>query len=173
MHGNRTSIPGVPHYETLTNRRDFLARAGGGFGAMAMAYLLGGQPLRAGTPGAASPRSILYPLAPRAGHHAGRAKNVIFLFMEGGASQIDLFDPKPKLHELAGKPLPASFGQPITAMGEYGARSSRRSARGSSTARAARGSATGCPTSPTSSTTSPCCGPATATASTTPAASAK
>src|SRR5690606_31826262 len=42
-------------------------------------------------------------------------------FMEGGPSHIDLFDPKPKLNELAGQPLPESFGTVITAMGEAGA----------------------------------------------------
>jgi hypothetical protein len=46
---------------------------------------------------------------------------VIFLFMEGGPSAIDFFDPKPKLNELAGQPLPPSFGRVITAMGEYSA----------------------------------------------------
>ena len=50
-------------------------------------------------------------------HHAPKAKSVIFLFMEGGPSHIDLFDPKPKLNELHGKPLPPSFGKLITAMG--------------------------------------------------------
>src|SRR5262249_4858533 len=43
--------------------------------------------------------------------------NVIFLFMEGGPSHLDTFDPKPELTRLAGQKLPASFGQPITAMG--------------------------------------------------------
>src|SRR5213078_2312190 len=43
----------------------------------------------------------------------------IFLFMEGGPSHIDLFDPKPLLGELAGKPIPPSFGRVITAMGEF------------------------------------------------------
>jgi hypothetical protein len=118
---NRTILPGVPHYETLSNRRDFLARAGGGFGALAAACLLGQSPLRAADKLIAPPTSILSPLAPRPGHYVGKAKSVIFLFMEGGPSQIDLFDPKPKLNELHGKPLPESFGQVITAMGEYGA----------------------------------------------------
>jgi len=47
-----------------------------------------------------------------------KAKSVIFLFMEGGPSHLDLFDPKPKLNELAGQRLPESFGKIITAMGE-------------------------------------------------------
>jgi hypothetical protein len=48
----------------------------------------------------------------------GTAKNVIFLFMEGGPSHLDLFDPKPLLNQLAGQQLPASFGDVITPMGE-------------------------------------------------------
>ena len=57
----------------------------------------------------------------QAPHHKPTAKSVIFLFMEGGPSHIDLFDPKPKLNELAGQPLPESFGPVITPMGEYDA----------------------------------------------------
>lgn len=60
------------------------------------------------------------PALPRAPHHEPRAKNVIFLFMEGGPSHIDLFDPKPTLNKLHGQPMPASFGKPITAMGTAG-----------------------------------------------------
>src|SRR5690606_7843198 len=86
------------------SRREFLTRGGAGFGAVALAYLL--------RDAAASPATA------RAPHSAGRAKSVIFLFMEGGPSHIDLFDPKPKLNELAGQQLPESFGPIITAMGE-------------------------------------------------------
>ena len=118
---NATSLPGVPHYQAIRSRRDFLARAGAGFGAVAMSYLLGGSPLQAAPQFSAVPHDALSPLAPRAPHYAAKAKSVIFLFMEGGPSHIDLFDPKPKLNDLAGKPLPASFGPIITAMGEYGA----------------------------------------------------
>src|SRR5581483_8250599 len=57
------------------------------------------------------------PLAPKKPHHTPKAKSVIWLFMEGGPSHVDLFDPKPKLAELAGQPMPASFGRPITATG--------------------------------------------------------
>jgi len=57
------------------------------------------------------------PTIPRKPHHTAKAKAVIFLFMEGAPSHIDLFDPKPKLNELHGQPMPASFGRPITAMG--------------------------------------------------------
>ena len=46
------------------------------------------------------------PLAPKAPHFAANAKRVIFLFMTGGVSHVDTFDPKPKLTEMDGKPLP-------------------------------------------------------------------
>jgi hypothetical protein len=90
------------------SRREMLLRGGAGFGALALGYLLQDNPLFAGTS----------PLVPKLAHHPARAKSVIFLFMEGGPSHIDLFDPKPKLAELAGQPLPASFGKVITSMGE-------------------------------------------------------
>ena len=49
------------------------------------------------------------PLAPKPPHFAPKAKNVIFLFMEGAPSQMDLFDPKPELQKWHGKPLPESM----------------------------------------------------------------
>src|SRR5262249_32336086 len=49
------------------------------------------------------------PLAPKKGHHAARAKRVIYLFMAGGPSQLELFDHKPKLKDLHGQPIPAEF----------------------------------------------------------------
>jgi hypothetical protein len=106
----------VPHHEILTNRRDFLRRGGAGFGALALASLMGDRSLlgalgdTGGAPGS--------PMADKVPHLAGRAKNVIFLFMEGGPSHLDICDPKPLLNKLAGQPLPESFGKVITAMGE-------------------------------------------------------
>ena len=46
------------------------------------------------------------PLLPKQPHFPAKAKNCIFIFMEGAPSQMDLFDPKPKLNELNGQPLP-------------------------------------------------------------------
>src|SRR6266478_1673192 len=108
--------PIIPHYEPLYTRRDFLSRAGAGFGALALTYLLERDRLLAVTsevPG--------NPLAPKASHFAAKAKSVIFLFMEGGPSHLDTFDYKPRLRELAGQRLPESFGPIITAMGEVDA----------------------------------------------------
>ena len=108
--------PRLPHVQRAQSRREFLLRAGGGFGALALSYLLRDESLFAGT-GAGKSAASLDPKEP---HFPARARSVIFLFMEGGPSHIDLFDYKPKLNEMAGKPLPPSFGKIITAMGEFG-----------------------------------------------------
>ncbi len=86
-----------------------LRGAGSGLGSMAIAALLAEQSAAAAT--------VHDPAVPRMPHHTAKAKAVIFLFMEGGPSHVDLFDPKPKLNEMNGQPMPASFGKPITAMG--------------------------------------------------------
>lgn len=106
-------MPRNPHIPLVHSRREFLERAGCGFGALAFSYLLGLDGFRAR---AAEPAS-LDPLAPKPPHFPAKAKSVIWLFMEGGPSHLDLFDPKPELDKLAGKPMPESFGRPITAMG--------------------------------------------------------
>ena len=104
--------PRLPHFETLHSRRDFLIRGGAGFGAVALTYLLETRRLLAAEP-APSPTSD------HATHFPAKAKSVIFLFMEGGPSHLDTFDPKPKLREMAGQKLPDSFSKNlITAMGE-------------------------------------------------------
>src|SRR5262249_57894270 len=51
-------------------------------------------------------------------HHPPTARSVIWVFLDGGPSHIDLFDPKPELTKLSGKPLPDSFDRPVTAMGK-------------------------------------------------------
>jgi len=108
-------MPNQPHILPVTSRRDFLRRAGCGFGGLAFSYLLGldGVLARAGNI-AIDP---LNPLAPRKPNHTPKAKSVIWLFLEGGPSHIDLFDPKPALEKLAGQKMPESFGRVITAMG--------------------------------------------------------
>jgi hypothetical protein len=94
------------------SRRQWLASAGNGFGALALSALLSDQ-----TSAADSPKSS-NPLSPKKPHHKPTAKACIFLFMEGGPSHIDTFDPKPTLNKLAGKPMPESFGEIVTSMGE-------------------------------------------------------
>jgi hypothetical protein len=91
------------------DRREFLRRAGNGFGMLALTSLLGRDGLLAAD-SAGHPGRATNPLAPQAPHFAPRARNVIFLFMSGGPSHVDLFDPKPELIRLAGQPIPESFG---------------------------------------------------------------
>ena len=86
------------------SRREFLTTAAGGIGGLALASLLARD-----TFAAAPTHSLINPLAPKKPHFAPRAKNCIFFFLSGGTSQVDLFDPKPKLNELAGQPLPESL----------------------------------------------------------------
>ena len=83
-------------------RRHFLRDCGVGVGKMALAGLL------AEKLGAQIPASFVNPMAPRPPHIAGKAKAVIHLFMAGAPSHLDLFDFKPDLTKLDGKPLPAS-----------------------------------------------------------------
>jgi hypothetical protein len=88
-----------PRIPSFSSRRDFLRCAGSGFGALALAAMVEGE--------TAKPQ-------------AARADRVLFLFMEGGPSHVDLFDPKPELTRRNGQPLPASFGRVITPMGTGG-----------------------------------------------------
>src|SRR5262249_42025895 len=81
-------------------RRDMLLRCFNGFGAAALAALL--AEARAAAPPTRTDRN---PLAPKPTHHKAKAKSVIFLFMDGGPSQIDTFDPKPRLDREHGKPI--------------------------------------------------------------------
>ncbi len=85
----------------LQSRRNFLATSASGIGTLALASLFGEEGLLASETGD--------PMAPRAPHFAPKAKNCICIYLEGAPSQIDLFDPKPKLNELHGKPLPESM----------------------------------------------------------------
>ncbi len=103
--------------DAFLTRRDFLGRCGMGFGAMALADLMGQIGFTA------TPNDI-NPLAPRKPHFAPKAKHVIHIFLNGGASHVDTFDPKPELTRLHGKQLPtanlpterktgAAFGSPF------------------------------------------------------------
>jgi hypothetical protein len=89
-------------------RRSFLTSSASGIGAAALASLLSDEGLFASAE-AAERSGSADPLAPRATHHDGPAKSCIFIFMAGAPSHLDLFDPKPKLNELHGQPLPESI----------------------------------------------------------------
>lgn len=103
-----TTLRHPRHMQFASSRREFLSQCGGGFGALALASLMSES--RAA--------ESLNPVAAAVPQLKARAKSVIFLFMEGGPSHLDTFDPKPLLNELAGQPLPESFGKVILAMGE-------------------------------------------------------
>jgi uncharacterized protein (DUF1501 family) len=88
--------------EVIT-RRYFFEECGVGVGKMALACLLGRSRLEALAGGIQQEN----PLAPKPPHFAPKAKRVIYLFMAGGPSQLDLFDPKPILEKFDGQPVPA------------------------------------------------------------------
>src|SRR5262245_37503490 len=91
------------HEERRLSRRDLLLRSGMGFGALALADLLGSPRLAA---------AATDPLAPRAPHFAPRAKRVLHIFCSGGPSQMETFDPKPALNTYAATKRPlAQAGQ--------------------------------------------------------------
>src|ERR1051326_6284478 len=86
------------------SRRDFLFRAGEGIGGLALACLLQQDGLLAA--GCENVPGVSSPFSPRQPHFKPRAKNVISLFMCGGVSHLDTFDPKPALDKHHGQPLP-------------------------------------------------------------------
>ncbi|MEY4179496.1 MAG: hypothetical protein RLY70_3070 [Planctomycetota bacterium] len=88
------------------SRRELLTRSACGLGAAALSELLKDESARSGE---RPPPAVLDPLAPRPPHFAPTAKRVIFLFMSGGPSHLDLFDPKPELNRLHGEAVPGSF----------------------------------------------------------------
>ena len=110
------SNPACGRITPAFSRREMLLQSGAGFGALALSYLLRDNPLLA-QPGPS--RSSARPLGARLAHFAAKAKSVIFCFMEGGPSHLDLFDPKPLVNRLAGQRIPASFRPVITPMGEF------------------------------------------------------
>ncbi len=104
----RTPSTHCGRYEPIVNRRQLLQRAGGGAGLLALGNLLHEQSLLAGETEAGGP------LAPKAGHFPAKAKSVIWLFMEGAPSAVDLFDPKPELTKRDGQrtDIKVFFGDP-------------------------------------------------------------
>ena len=93
-----------PHVQWTRTRRELLRDSCCGVGYLAAHVLAGEEALRAGTP--------IDPLAPKPPHRPdAKAKAVIFLFMAGGPSHIETFDPKPLLNKLHGQPRPSEFGE--------------------------------------------------------------
>lgn len=82
----------------LISRREALTRTGTGFGALALAGLIADE--------AGASDEITDPMSPKKPHFESKAKHIVHLFMNGGPSQVDTFDPKPMLEKYHGKPLP-------------------------------------------------------------------
>src|SRR6266496_4467803 len=101
---NATTQRGTPGADAGVSRRDFFSTVVDGIYGAALAYLLRGDLLSINPALAANlegPKS--YDLKPKPPHFEPKAKAVIQLFMNGGPSQVDLFDPKPLLNKYAGK----------------------------------------------------------------------
>ena len=96
------------HQRAVLARRSFLNTSACGIGGAALASMLAED-----SAARESENSLTTPLAPRSPHFAAKAKSCIFIFMAGAPSQIDLFDPKPKLNELHGQPLPKSMTENV------------------------------------------------------------
>ena len=94
--------------EQQRSRRQFLTTSGGGLGLLAMAAMESSRVQ------ASESESGRNPLAPKSPNFEPKAKRVLWLFMHGGPSHVDLFDPKPDLQKYAGKSLPESFGDVMT-----------------------------------------------------------
>ncbi|MGV3486306.1 MAG: DUF1501 domain-containing protein [Planctomycetaceae bacterium] len=92
----------LPASASFSSRRQFLASSGAGFGALAVSAMMQGDVARQAMAGSAE-RSWYRP-------SQARVKRIIWLFMHGGPSHVDLFDPKPELARLAGQAVPESFG---------------------------------------------------------------
>jgi hypothetical protein len=86
------------------SRRGFLTRSGISLGSLGLLYLMGREPAFGTIPSASA-----NPLAPKQPPLPAHARNVILIFLQGGASHLDTFDPKPVLSRLDGQPVPASF----------------------------------------------------------------
>src|SRR5438132_11092485 len=94
------------------SRRELLWEMGGGFVSTALTFLLAGDGFF-GPLAAAEPNRSASPLVPRPPHFAGKAKSCIFVFMYGGPSQVDTWDPKPELTRRHGQPIPNLESDPL------------------------------------------------------------
>ena len=103
----------------LTTRRDFFSSVGDGLYGAALAYLLGNELFSANPALASTPRRV-YDLKPLRPHFEPKATSVIQLFMNGGPSQVDLFDPKPALTKYAGRPPGRDLASEVRAVRETG-----------------------------------------------------
>ncbi len=116
MIGNQGSDGIMPRCSTRCGRarREFLWEMGGGFVGTALTALLAMDGFfKRSVAGSESGPTVAAPLAPKAPHFPAKAKSVIVLFMYGGVSQVDTFDPKPALNQYHGKPIPTLDRDPV------------------------------------------------------------
>ena len=101
MFGDDIRFQSHLHSRPTRTRREFVRDAFAGFSGLALASILHQEEVRAG----------VSPLAPKPVHMPAKARSVIFLFMAGGPSHLETFDPKPLLNKLEGQRRPKEFGE--------------------------------------------------------------
>ena len=101
----------LPQFHRDISRRDMLGRMGSGCGLVGLAAVLADEMVASRPMASAAEAASVAgaPLAPKAPHHSPKARRVIHLFMNGGPSQVDTFDPKPALEKYAGQAPPAEL----------------------------------------------------------------
>ena len=99
--------------DQFLTRRELLTKMGNGFALMGLGALMGNEAAFAAPPAGANTAKAgsasLNPLAPKKSPFPAKAKRVIFIFCNGGPSQVDTFDPKPALAKYVGKTLPMEY----------------------------------------------------------------
>ena len=96
-------------YEKVNSRREFLAKWAFGFGTLPVIHLLSRESVLETVFAEATKNSAANPLAPKPPHFPAKGKNVVFIYLQGGASHVDTLDPKPVLSRYDGQGLPDSF----------------------------------------------------------------
>ena len=121
MHMDRRAGEEMPAHkdDSSVPRRTFFSRVGDGLHGAALAYLLGGD-LFSSNPALAASQDRVHDLRPRNPHFEPKATSVIQFFMNGGPSQVDLFDPKPALTKYAGQPPGRDLANDIEFINEAG-----------------------------------------------------
>ena len=96
-------------HEPAGSRREFLSKWGMGFGSLPLIHLLERESFFRTASAKGTRESILHPLAPKPPHQSASGRNVVFIYLQGGASHVDTLDPKPALTRYDGQNLPQSF----------------------------------------------------------------
>ena len=96
-------------HEPAGSRREFLSKWGMGFGSLPLIHLLERESFFRTASAKGTRESIPHPLAPKPPHQSASGRNVVFIYLQGGASHVDTLDPKPALTRYDGQNLPQSF----------------------------------------------------------------